>query len=181
VPWSSSDRKASLPPDWEQRRRACLSAANSRCQARIDDGQGWEWPTPMWIGPDDRCIQTATDVDHRSSRENHNDLQALCSRTTGRRLSANLRLVEPPFVRSCAYPRSARPAYCERYILRSMAEPLNPAERVVPDPEHGWAGADLAEDELVDDGFIATACRRAYKPLQPEDDKLYPPVEGGEA
>jgi 5-methylcytosine-specific restriction protein A len=78
VPWSSSDRKASLPPDWEQRRRACLSAANSRCQARIDDGQGWEWPTPMWIGPDDRCIQTATDVDHRSSRENHNDLQALC-------------------------------------------------------------------------------------------------------
>lgn len=101
--------------------------------------------------------------------------------TTGRRLSANLRLVEPPFVRSCAYPRSARPAYCERYILRSMAEPLNPAERVVPDPEHGWAGADLAEDELVDDGFIATACRRAYKPLQPEDDKLYPPVEGGEA
>lgn len=78
MPWNTSRRKAELPPDWEQRRRLCLANANGRCQARVDDGQGWEWPTPEWIGPDDRCIQTATDADHRSNRNNHDDLQALC-------------------------------------------------------------------------------------------------------
>ncbi len=80
MPWNTSQRKATLPPDWAARRRACLANANGRCQARTDDGQGWEWPTPMWIGPDDRCIQTATDADHRVDRLNHavENLQALC-------------------------------------------------------------------------------------------------------
>lgn len=78
MPWETSRRKSTLPDDWAQRRQQCLVNANSRCQARVDDGQHWEWPTPLWIGPDDRCIQTATDVDHRSDRNNHDDLQALC-------------------------------------------------------------------------------------------------------
>jgi hypothetical protein len=38
-----------------------------------------------------------------------------------------------------------------------MTEPsdLEPAEHVKPAPADGWRGADLTDDELVDDEFIA--------------------------
>lgn len=51
---------------------------------------------------------------------------------------------------------------------------LTPAERVEPDPTEGWRGADLSDDERVDDDFIAADAARVYPPLQPEDEKLYP-------
>jgi hypothetical protein len=37
-----------------------------------------------------------------------------------------------------------------------MTDPnvLRPASRRVPDPEGGWQGRDLSDDELVDDLFI---------------------------
>lgn len=50
---------------------------------------------------------------------------------------------------------------------------LTPAERVQPDPESGWSGADLTEDEYVDSDFIATDAARVYEPLLPEDEELY--------
>lgn len=54
-----------------------------------------------------------------------------------------------------------------------MAPDLTPAQRVQPDPEHGWSGSDLHEDELVDEDFIAAFSSRVYDPLLPEDEKLY--------
>lgn len=72
-------RGGELPADWSERRLRCLQKANGRCEATVFDSYPWEWPTPAWIGPDERCIRTATDVDHRSDRDNHDDLQALCS------------------------------------------------------------------------------------------------------
>lgn len=50
-----------------------------------------------------------------------------------------------------------------------MSEPsdLEPAEHVMPAPEDGWRGADLSEDELVDDEFI-TADPDSF-PLVEED------------
>lgn len=48
-----------------------------------------------------------------------------------------------------------------------------PATRVVPDPVEGWSGADLAEDELVDEEFIAANAARVYEPLMPEDERLF--------
>lgn len=50
---------------------------------------------------------------------------------------------------------------------------LTPAERVLPDPEHGWSAADLSEDELVDASFIEAFSNRVYEPLLPENEKLY--------
>jgi hypothetical protein len=64
-----------------------------------------------------------------------------------------------------------------------MAEPLQPARRLTdrPDPD-GWSAADVLDDERVDDDFIAAdvsdlrTATRAYDPLQPEDERLFPPV-----
>ena len=79
--WTSSNRKAELPADWARRRALCIDNANGRCQAHTEDGYGWEWPTPLCIGPDYRCIKTATDADHWVSRDDHRikSLRALCS------------------------------------------------------------------------------------------------------
>lgn len=57
---------------------------------------------------------------------------------------------------------------------------LRPAKRSAPDPEEGWSGSDLTDEERVDDDFIASSCGRVYEPLMPEDEKLFP-VEPGEA
>lgn len=54
---------------------------------------------------------------------------------------------------------------------------LRPAERVAPDPEGGWSGADVSDDERVDDEFIAINAARVYEPLLPAEEKLFP-VEG---
>jgi hypothetical protein len=64
VAWQGSNRRAELPPDWEKRRKACLDAAGGRCQQILPSGA--------------RCPRPATDADHKSDRENHDDLQALC-------------------------------------------------------------------------------------------------------
>jgi hypothetical protein len=65
MPWSTSNRRASLPPDWAQRRKLCITRAGGQCEHRDSRGK--------------RCPQPATDADHRTDRMNHDDLQALCS------------------------------------------------------------------------------------------------------
>lgn len=54
-----------------------------------------------------------------------------------------------------------------------MTEPLRPARRKVPDPEGGWRGVDLTDDERVDDDFIAADAVRVYEPLMPQDERLF--------
>lgn len=63
--WSTSNRKARLPKDWPQRRRACLERANYRCQwVRQDTGK--------------RCNEYANQADHIRSMDDDSPLQALC-------------------------------------------------------------------------------------------------------
>lgn len=52
----------------------------------------------------------------------------------------------------------------ERYI---------PATHVEPPPLGGWSAADLSEDELIDDDFIAQDCAKVYPPLAPEDEVIF--------
>lgn len=56
---------------------------------------------------------------------------------------------------------------------------LRPAERVQDDPTGGWSGADLTDDDRVDDEYIARYAARVYDPLMPEDEKLFPPTTTG--
>lgn len=57
-----------------------------------------------------------------------------------------------------------------------MTDPndLQPARRRVPDPDGGWSGADLSDDERVYDEYIAADAARVYEPLMPADEKLFP-------
>lgn len=63
--WHTSRRRESLPPDWAKRRRECIRRAGGICEHRTRNGI--------------RCKREATDADHRTHRDNHDDLQALCS------------------------------------------------------------------------------------------------------
>ncbi len=66
MPWEGSDRKARLPPDWEQRRRGALARCGGRCEFRFPNGG--------------RCSRPATDVDHIIPGDDHSpeNLQGLC-------------------------------------------------------------------------------------------------------
>ena len=65
---------------------------------------------------------------------------------------------------------------------------LRPARRFTdePDPE-GWSAKDVPDSERVDDRFIDLEAAdpatptKAYPPLAPEDDRLFPPIGWGEA
>lgn len=63
--WHTSRRKESLPRDWVKRRAQCIKNADGICEHRTRNGI--------------RCKREATDADHRTDRNNHDDLQALCS------------------------------------------------------------------------------------------------------
>lgn len=68
--WKGSTRKATLPPDWTQRRERTFRRDGYRCTAtRADTGE--------------RCNERATDCDHvdQSRRWDHSDqnLTSLCS------------------------------------------------------------------------------------------------------
>jgi hypothetical protein len=65
--WANSDRRETLPPDWESRvRPVILERDQRRCQ----------WRTRRGI-----CGRYATDVDHIGDRDDHRpeNLQALCT------------------------------------------------------------------------------------------------------
>ncbi len=62
--WATSNRRAELPADWPKRRQACLDTAGGRCEQILPSGA--------------RCPRPATDADHKSDPNNHDDLQALC-------------------------------------------------------------------------------------------------------
>ena len=71
--WSNSTRKATLPADWERRRRRVKRRAGGRCEC---DGTA--------CGRDHldgRCLEKGTDCDHKGDRLDHRDsnLQWLCS------------------------------------------------------------------------------------------------------
>ena len=77
--WTTSDRAARLPKDWNQRRRAILTRDQHQCQAREHE-------------PD--CDGTATEVDHIISGDDHSmsNLQALsaeCHKAKTARDNAN--------------------------------------------------------------------------------------------
>jgi 5-methylcytosine-specific restriction protein A len=63
--WEGSDRKATLPDDWPQRRAAVWQRDGGVCQ----------WPDEHGI-----CAQPGTDVDHIGDGDNHglDNLQLLC-------------------------------------------------------------------------------------------------------
>ncbi|EWS99563.1 hypothetical protein N865_02065 [Intrasporangium oryzae NRRL B-24470] len=63
--WTTSNRKARLPRDWQRRRAIVLARAGHRCEWE-DDGV--------------RCPRRATDCDHVERGDDHrlDNLQALC-------------------------------------------------------------------------------------------------------
>lgn len=68
--WKNSDRRASLPADWEKRRKDRLQFDNYQCTTRVQGLDG------VWR----RCTAEATDVDHHRNRDAHGreDLRSLC-------------------------------------------------------------------------------------------------------
>lgn len=72
--WAGSNRRAELPPDWEQRRLATAQKAGWQCEAmsQIED-DGTEY------GEGIRCWRRGTDCDHNGDRHDHDDLKWLCS------------------------------------------------------------------------------------------------------
>jgi 5-methylcytosine-specific restriction protein A len=63
--WKGSNRKSRLPADWERLRQVVLKRCGFRCE-HLDNGY--------------RCNNTATDVDHIISGDDHSlvNLQGLC-------------------------------------------------------------------------------------------------------
>lgn len=76
MPWSTSDRRASLPRDWHKQRARAWRTAGGRCQA-VTDGQRCRWvgrlngdggqadhingpddPTLQWLCPDHHKAKT---------------------------------------------------------------------------------------------------------------------------
>lgn len=75
MPWSTSDRRTELPPNWPLLRRRVLVRDRHRCTWRNDDGQA--------------CGAPATDVDHvrRGGDHSMENLRSLC--TTHHRIKSS--------------------------------------------------------------------------------------------
>lgn len=76
MPWSTSNRKARLPRDWEARRQFILARDGNRCTAVDSLGN--------------RCPERATDVDHIKAGDDasYSNLRALCRWHHARKSSA---------------------------------------------------------------------------------------------
>lgn len=63
--WAGSTRRDRLPPDWSTIRARILERDGHRCR---------------WVQGDQRCTQTATDVDHIKNNDDDRDfnLRSLC-------------------------------------------------------------------------------------------------------
>lgn len=90
--WSSSNRRARLPPDWPARRTATRQRAGNRCEHRDRAGQ--------------RCIAVGTDCDHITPGDDHElaNLQWLCRRHHQAKTAA-----ESAAARSAAHARAVHP------------------------------------------------------------------------
>lgn len=79
--WEGSSRKASLPSDWEARRRKVIARDRGLCQWLDDEGSA-ENDSGERI-----CGKTGTDVDHAGRRDDHrlSMLRLLCARHHNRR------------------------------------------------------------------------------------------------
>jgi hypothetical protein len=73
VPWSTSTRRQSLPPDWAKRRAALLKA-NPTCTCP---------GCPSCTGRP--CTAPSTDADHLGHPDDHDDLGAKCQACHGHR------------------------------------------------------------------------------------------------
>ncbi|SLK64843.1 HNH endonuclease [Mycobacteroides abscessus] len=71
--WDTSNRRADLPSDWEERRQEVLHDAEGVCEIR-------------WAG----CLGWATDVDHIERGNDHSkrNLRAACKSCHGKKSSA---------------------------------------------------------------------------------------------
>lgn len=73
--WEGSTRRETLPPDWPARVSRCRRDAatpdhpGGQCEKRIRSAR-----TDRWM----RCPRAGAEVDHKSDRLNHDDLQLLC-------------------------------------------------------------------------------------------------------
>lgn len=97
MPWSSSDRRARLPQDWDSRRASVLRRDGYRCQIA---GAG--------------CSGIATEVDHIRRGDDHrfDNLRAVCSschkkKTLGEAQVASRKKREARF-----RPRERHPGSC---------------------------------------------------------------------
>lgn len=72
--WESSGRRTELPSDWPERVDRTRERAGGRCEAA---SQITDWGKTYAHGT--RCERAGTDCDHKSDRDNHDDLQWLCS------------------------------------------------------------------------------------------------------
>ena len=73
--WASSNRRAELPPDWEQRRQAIKQRAGGRCEAMSQitgDRKEYDHGT--------RCTRKGSECDHVGDKMDHGpaNLQWLC-------------------------------------------------------------------------------------------------------
>lgn len=73
--WEGSTRRETLPPDWParvaRRRRAAATPEHpgGQCEKRIKSAITGKWM---------RCPRAGDEVDHKTDRLNHDDLQLLC-------------------------------------------------------------------------------------------------------
>lgn len=72
--WEGSGRRSQLPSDWPARVERTRTRAGGRCEAR---SQITDWGKTYGHGS--RCDRPGTDADHRGDRDDHDDLQWLCS------------------------------------------------------------------------------------------------------
>jgi len=72
--WASSGRRTELPSDWPARVDATRERAGGRCEAR---SQITDWGKTYAHGT--RCERPGSECDHRSDRDDHDDLQWLCT------------------------------------------------------------------------------------------------------
>ena len=109
--WDTSRRREGLPGDWPRRRARAIKRAGGRC----------EYVSERTLL---RCKREATDADHRTDRDNHDDLQALCGIHHQRKTQ-----------------QEAATAYRERYMKgRKRApekHPGNPAGHTFEQPTRG--------------------------------------------
>lgn len=79
--WEGSNRKASLPSDWPERRRRVIARDRGICQWIDEDG------TATNDSGETICGSPGTDVDHAGHRDDHrlSQLRLLCSKHHNRR------------------------------------------------------------------------------------------------
>lgn len=90
MPWSTSDRRATLPPDWSAIRRRVLARDRHTCQT---------------------CGSRATEVDHIADRNQHAlaNLQSLCAGCHRRKTLAEAQTARAAIRAKAKHPTELHP------------------------------------------------------------------------